>query len=94
MLGKENIHVETTEGTKQKDWRTPKYYAYVEDISTLVEGERIYSDKDIGIEEKYAGDFTYYPWQQQIIDMPSTNRQVIVIHDPIGGTGKSELARC
>lgn len=93
VFEKTNIHVETTEGTKQKDWRTPEYYAYIEDTSTLVKGERIYSDKDLKIESKYNDNFSYYPWQQQIINMPTSDRHVIVIHDPIGGTGKSELSK-
>ena len=92
-LPRDNIHVEPTEGSDNRDWRKPAFYAYIEDVSTLVENERVYSDKDMGIAEKYETPLIWYQWQQQVIDMPIKSREVIVIHDPIGGTGKSELAR-
>ncbi len=89
----DDLHIEPTEGRDQRDHRTSSYYAYIQDASTLYPGERVWSDKDRGINEKYRDDITWYPWQQQIIDMHTNDRQVIVIHDPIGGTGKSTLAK-
>ncbi len=92
-FGKENVHAEQTEGTDQRDWRKPAYYAYIEDSATLYPEERVYTDKDKGIAEKYDDVIEWYPWQKKVIDMPSKDREVIVIYDKIGGTGKSELAK-
>ena len=92
-FGKEKVHAEQTEGTDQRDWRQPAYYAYVEDSATLYPEERVYTDKDKGIAEKYEEEITWYPWQKKVIDMPTKDREIIVIYDKLGGTGKSELAK-
>jgi len=92
-FGKENAHVEQTEGTDQRDHRKPAYYAYIEDSATLYPDERVYTDKDKGIAEKYDNEIEWYPWQKKVIEMPSKDREVIVIYDKLGGTGKSELAK-
>ncbi len=93
LFGRDDLHIEPTEGSDQRDHRTPAYYSYVSDSSTLYPGERVWSDKDIDIANKYADDITWYPWQQKVINMKTNERQVIVIHDPKGGTGKSTLAK-
>ena len=63
------------------------------DATTLYPGEGLWSDKDQGVAEKYKENITWYPWQQKVINMKTNERQVIVIHDPKGGTGKSTLAK-
>lgn len=93
VFERDDIHVEPTDGTDQRDPRTPGYYAYANDSATLYPDERVYSDKDRGIAEKYQEDIEWYPWQKKVINMQPNERQVIVIHDPTGGTGKSTLAK-
>ncbi|WP_421908954.1 hypothetical protein [Methanolacinia petrolearia] len=93
LFGRDDLHIEPTEGKDQRDHRTPGYYAYIQDTTTLYPGERVWSDKDQGVAEKYKENITWYPWQQKVIDMKTNDRQVIVIHDPKGGTGKSTLAK-
>ena len=90
-LGSTKIHVEKTESERGRDPRNPEYYEYCSNTSTLMQGTRVYSDKDKNIEEKLLSPIQWYSWQQDVLNMPNREREIILIYDPIGATGKSTL---
>lgn len=86
-------HVEPTQGQASKEL-SQAFYGYVSDPKTLRKGGRMWSDRTEELDTVLLMDKPdWYPWQQEVLDMPNKEREVIVIADKFGNTGKSYLAK-